>query len=163
MPHVSTVPHDPSIKMLHGPFHHKAHDHCHQNDPWPLSSQCSSTTFITMLNPTCHHNAQCLVSTMLLGLIIKMLHALVITMLQIPSHHSAPGSCQHNAPWPLSSQCSMTPVITMLQNFCHHNAPCPCHHNDPWHLSSQCSMAYVITILHSPSHHSAPWYFSWQF
>ena len=49
--------------------------------------------------------------------------------------------CHHNAPRPLSSKCSVTPVITMLHAHSHHSVPC--------HLSSQCPMTPVITVLHA--------------
>ena len=91
----------------------------------------------------------------------------------------------HNAPWCLSSHCSMAFVITMLHD--------PCHHHDPEFFSSQCSMTVssqcsrilfitipndqfnhyarwpfssyfssVITIPHGPFLHNAPWCLSSQ-
>ena len=80
----------------------------------------------------------------------------------------------HNAPWHLSSQCSMKHFLTMLQYAFHPNflwplssqfsmTPVivivhdPFHLNAPGHLSSQCSMAFVISMLHGPWIHSAPW------
>ena len=91
-----------------------------------------------------------------------------------------------NAPWPLSSQCSMNPVITMysalfitkLRGPCHHNVLCPFHHKSPWALSSQCSMplsskcsrtlviimlhANVIKMPHDTCHQNAPEFLSSQ-
>ena len=81
--------------------------------------------------------------------------------------------CPHNAPVPLSTQCSLTIVITMhhaivstiLLRPCNQNAPCPCltmlhnsfHHNTPWlckhnapgPLSPQCLITAVTTMLHA--------------
>ena len=60
----------------------------------------------------------------------------------------------HNAPWCMSSQCSMAFVITMLQDQFHHNTPSP--------LSSRCTMKPLITKLHGTCQHNAPEFLSSQ-
>ena len=60
----------------------------------------------------------------------------------------------HNAPWSLSSQFSMTPVITILHGPCHHNAPLPLSSQCSMPLSSKFSMTLVVTMLHGACHHN---------
>ena len=85
--------------------------------------------------------------------VITEFSAHIIIMFLVTFNHNAPCplSSQCSMLWsspcsmPLSSQCYMTPFLTMLNGPCHHNAPLP--------LSSQWSRTTFITMLHDTFHH----------